>query len=156
MTAEVEMAGYGLLPKPARRRKNAAITKTGLPAEGRLGPTPRWPLAGGSDRELALAEWAAVWRLPVATMWERAGWFHEVAVYVRWLVQAEKGSVEASQEMHMWSDRIGMNPQTMQRLGWVDEPLELLPPALFSAPRPRRRVAAVDPSIISKESDGGA
>lgn len=149
------MAGYGPPPKPAGRRKNTAITKTGLPAEGRGGPTPKWPLAGGSARELA--EWAAVWRLPVATVWERAGWGHEVALYVRWLVQAEKGSVEASREMRMWSDRIGMNPQTMQRLGWVvDEPLEPSPPALFSTPRSHRRVAAVDPSIIGKESERGA
>ncbi len=112
-------------------------------------------MAGGSDRELA--EWAAVWQLPVATVWERTGWCHEVALYVRWLVQAEKGSVEVSREMRMWSDRIGMNPQTMQRLGWiVDEPLEPSLPALCLAPHPRRWVAAVDPSIIGKESDRGA
>lgn len=40
------MAGMGPPPKPddQRRRRNATVAMTKLPAEGRKGPTPRWPL----------------------------------------------------------------------------------------------------------------
>jgi hypothetical protein len=41
------MAGMGPAPKPAdrRARRNASLATTQLPAEGRTGPSPRWPLA---------------------------------------------------------------------------------------------------------------
>ena len=40
------MAGMGPAPKPddQRRRRNATVAMTKLPAEGRKGPAPRWPL----------------------------------------------------------------------------------------------------------------
>lgn len=40
------MAGTGPAPKPAgeRRRRNATVATTKLPAEGRQGPAPLWPL----------------------------------------------------------------------------------------------------------------
>lgn len=40
------MAGMGPPPKPAdqRRRRNATVAMTELPAEGRTGETPEWPL----------------------------------------------------------------------------------------------------------------
>lgn len=40
------MAGMGPAPKPdgQRRRRNATVAMTKLPAEGRTGPVPDWPL----------------------------------------------------------------------------------------------------------------
>ncbi|MFG2679189.1 hypothetical protein [Streptomyces sp. NPDC048392] len=40
------MGGMGPAPKPegARRRRNATVAMTPLPAEGRKGRTPKWPL----------------------------------------------------------------------------------------------------------------
>lgn len=63
-----------------------------LPAAGREGAAPVWPLDGESDRELVL--WVAEWRRPQAVMWERNRQELEVALYVRSLVVAEK--LEAS------------------------------------------------------------
>lgn len=58
-----------------------------LPADGRPGDPPQWPLLGQSDREVEL--WAALWRKPQALMWERLGQELEVALFVRNLAQVE-------------------------------------------------------------------
>jgi hypothetical protein len=49
----INMAGMGPPPKPdgQRRRRNATVAMTRLPAEGRSGTAPRWPL--GEDIETA-------------------------------------------------------------------------------------------------------
>lgn len=63
------MAGMGPPPKPdsQRRRRNAVPGATRLPAEGRTGPAPRWPL--GPDIHTAAR--LAVAREKVAELQER-------------------------------------------------------------------------------------
>jgi hypothetical protein len=62
--------------------------------------------------------WAQIWRIPVAVMWEPAGWTTEVAFYVRALVVAEAGDVKSLAELRQWSDRLGLNPAAMLRNRW--------------------------------------
>jgi hypothetical protein len=61
---------------------------TVLPASGREGAAPLWPLTDAVERELAL--WAGEWSRPQAVMWERQAQELQVAMYVRTLIRAEK------------------------------------------------------------------
>src|SRR5690348_14984546 len=74
-------------PMALRRERDAGEWKV-LPAEGREGATPDWPLTEQSDREAEL--WERLWRMPQAIMWERYGQEFEVALYVRRLGEAEE------------------------------------------------------------------
>lgn len=62
--------------------------------------------------------WADLWKTPQAVMWERMAWTREVAQYVRWKVRAELGSLDASKEARMLSDRLGLSPLSMRNLRW--------------------------------------
>lgn len=72
------------MPGPApkaegqRRRRNAAPTTLKLPAEGRSGNVPTWPLLGRAPRM-----WAELWSLPQAAAWERLRMHRLVAKYVQ-------------------------------------------------------------------------
>lgn len=77
-------------PNALRRdRKSDQATWTLLPASGRKGVTPKWPLPDPTARELA--QWRKEWRRPQAIEWERNGQQDEIAVYVRTLVHSTKG-----------------------------------------------------------------
>lgn len=65
-----------------------------LPAEGRRGPLPEFPLPSASDRELDV--WAGLWRKPQAVLWERNGQDLEVALHVRTFVEAEQPEAGAA------------------------------------------------------------
>jgi hypothetical protein len=141
------MAGNGPAPKDptSRRRRNVAVGKTLLPAEGRIGETPEWPLRtftditahllnedelGDGSKKIPLGRdaqrferrelevWERLWKSPQAVAWERAGAHIDVAVYVRHLVQAEYGDMKAAAEARQWSDRLGLNPKAMRSLLW--------------------------------------
>jgi hypothetical protein len=106
-------------PDPNALRRDRPQDKDGwtmLPAEGRQGATPKWPLATFTDRELEV--WAAIWRTPQAAAWARLGWLHDVALYVRQVVAAEAGSLDDAKEARQWSDRLGLNPSAMLRNRW--------------------------------------
>jgi hypothetical protein len=117
----------GPAPKPesTRRRRNAASTATRLPAEGREGEPPAWPLdrANAAERNL----WSELWSTPQAVAWEALGWDRVVARYCRMLVLAEKRDASAAllTECRQLEDRLGLNPMSMLRLRWeiVDDEL---------------------------------
>lgn len=67
---------------------------TVLPASGRGGEMPHWPLAEALEREMDI--WADEWTRPQAVMWERQGQEIEVAMYVRTLIAAEKHDAPAA------------------------------------------------------------
>jgi hypothetical protein len=154
------MAGRGPAPKdPAqRRRRNKTSTRMALPAEGRKGRAPKWPLmlAEGRDedaskllRKLEAALWRDLWKLPQAVAWERLGYTREVALYVRHQVSAELGSLDHAREARMRSDRLGLTPTALRSLQWeivADELAERR--ETKTSDRPRLR--AVDPAA----SDG--
>lgn len=124
------MAGMGPAPKPAgeRRRRNATVAMTQLPAEGRRDEAPRFPLPpivvkdddGGSEmaREREADLWESLWATPQAVMWERTHAELTVARFVRFSVLAETGNVKAATEARQLEDRLGLNPQAMLRLRW--------------------------------------
>ncbi len=165
------MPGMGPPPKhPSQtRRRNATVPMVELPAEGRQGDPPAWPLipdivtaaqrdlaeakverlradrdeASGSaigpierkldaalerleilerrlahQRDLELALWGDLWRLPQAVQWERLAWTRDVAQYVRHKVLAELGDLDGAREARQWSDRLGLSPLAMLRLRW--------------------------------------
>ena len=121
-----------------RSKKHDQTTWTDLPAEGRRGETPTWPLAApevdrdadAAARRAAVARrrrdaarevelWAELWATPQAVVWERMGWAVEVALYVRLVVQAERtAETKSLAEARMWSDRLGLNPAAMLRNRW--------------------------------------
>jgi len=74
-------------PQALRRDRKTDLGWTVLPAEGRPGEVPEWPLEGESTREAEL--WARFWAKPQAILWERNGQLFEVAMHVRCFAEAE-------------------------------------------------------------------
>lgn len=148
------MAGMGPPPKhpSQRRRSNATVAMTKLPAEGRTGSPPAWPLSMGVDpdqRDRESQLWSQLWTTPQAVAWERMNWAHNVGLYVRWMVAAESGNIKAGTEARQWSDRLGLNPLALLRLRWEiaeDEVAEIR--AEKTTPKPRR-LKAVDTGAVA-------
>lgn len=65
-----------------------------LPALGRAGRAPRWPLFEKSRRENGM--WLRVWRKPQALLWERDRLADQVAMYVRTFCEAAEPGAPAS------------------------------------------------------------
>jgi hypothetical protein len=91
-----------------------------LPAKGRQGDPPPWPLAGrrtAAEREA----WAQLWHTPQAVAWERLGWVRTVARYCRLMVRAERPGATAAIASAATSleDRLGLTPRAMRLLLWV-------------------------------------
>jgi hypothetical protein len=106
-------------PKDAPARRNTRVGPVKLPAEGRSGPTPVWPLVG--DPIEAEAEvWAQLWATPQAVAWERLGWTRTVGRYCRLLVAAEEldASAKVLLEVRQLEDRLGLTPRAMRMLLW--------------------------------------
>ena len=121
-------------PDPNALRRDRKQDKDGwttLP-QRTVAEAPSWPLAtldlGAEDEQVIAATergereldlWRDLWTTPQATAWHRLGWTHEVAMYVRLLVGAERsGETKALAEARMWSDRLGLNPAAMLRNRW--------------------------------------
>lgn len=90
MTSGGARARSGPPPDPSalRRDRNTDAAWTTLPAEGRAGDPPRWPLTDDTPREAEL--WGDLWRRPQAVQWSKLGQELEVALYVRRLAEAER------------------------------------------------------------------
>jgi hypothetical protein len=74
-------------PNALSRDRKSDVGFTVLPASGRVGDPPLWPLTEASPREAVL--WAAFWAKPQAILWERNGQAFEVAMHVRCFAEAE-------------------------------------------------------------------
>lgn len=126
------MPGPAQKPADERARRNRTSAATiQLPAKGRRGRAPRFPLVPpgttidgqrlldevAEARELEV--WAELWKTPQAHAWEQLGWNHNVALYVRCLVAAEFGNSRILPEVRQWTDRLGLSPKAMQTLHWV-------------------------------------
>lgn len=109
----------GPAPDPnALKRERDGATWTTLPADGRPGPPPAWPMPDPTDRELEL--WARLWALPQAIMWESQRQELDVAQYVRRLAEAEQpGSpVAAGTLVRQLGEGLGVSLPGMLRLRW--------------------------------------
>jgi hypothetical protein len=138
-----------------RRRRNAVPGTVYLPAEGREGDPPEFPLVSmtlGED-----VAWRDLWSTPQAVAWERngVGTVRVVARYCRLLCSAEFAalslatSVASAQtlgEVRQLEDRLGLTPMAMLRLRWevvTDELAEAREDATPEA-APVRRIRAVE------------
>jgi hypothetical protein len=103
--------------EPARGARGRGPTR--LPAGGRTGDVPAWPLPGrptGDEREA----WAQLWRTPQAVAWERMEWTRTVARYCRLLVRSEDPDATAALQAQTTAleDRLGLTPKSMRLLLW--------------------------------------
>ena len=89
-----------------------------LPAAGRDGDPPRWPLS--RQRRLERELWASEWRRPQALMWERLGLALEVALYVRQVYRAETAQATAADRTLVLRMResLGLSTSGLQRNRW--------------------------------------
>ena len=74
-------------PNALRRDRKDDAGWTTLPAEGRQGDVPSWPLVDPMPRELEL--WKLFWQKPQAIVWEANGQEFAVAMHIRTLMEAE-------------------------------------------------------------------
>ncbi|TMZ64283.1 hypothetical protein EMG21_29325 [Klebsiella pneumoniae] len=115
-------------PNALRRDRPAdAAGWTTLPADGRTGDPPEWPLLWQTQREHDL--WKREWRRPQAVMWEAYGQQVEVAMYVRLMAVVEdpdnKANTSERQKLfRQYLDSLGLSVQGMLRNRWRIEPPE--------------------------------
>jgi len=103
----------------ALRRDRDKIEFVHLPAEGRTGETPAFPLDRPAQRELTL--WEAEWRRPQAIMWEADGQQLEVGLYVRAVVVAEGDKATAADRglvLRAMSD-LGLTQGGLAKNRWI-------------------------------------
>jgi hypothetical protein len=121
-------ANSGPPPDPnalRRDRKSDAAGWTTLPNEGRKGRVPAWPLPTSTPRERNV--WKELWTKPQAVMWERNGQHHEVALYVRRLVESEAPAtpVALGTLVKQLQESLGLSQPGMLRLRWRIAPNEV-------------------------------
>lgn len=107
-------------PDPnALRRERDAGDWVHLPAAGRQGDPPPWPLTKATATESRL--WAREWARPQAIEWERLGLEQDVAIYVRTLVAAgQRGApVTILQALMRQEESLGISVPGMARNRWV-------------------------------------
>ncbi|MEU4781038.1 hypothetical protein [Micromonospora sp. NPDC023633] len=107
-------------PKDNPARRNARVGPLILPARGREGDPPAWPLPGRASSD-ELAAWAQLWGTPQAVAWERLGWTRTVARYCRAMVRSELPDASAAimGQVTALEDRLGLTPKAMRLLLWT-------------------------------------
>lgn len=112
----------GPTPNPNARRRNARPDWRTLPASGRDGEAPEWPI-GRAPSQAALALWTDLWKTPQAEAWESLGWTRVVARYTKLVLLSEssKASAHMLGEVRQLEDRLGLTPMAMKRLQWEIE-----------------------------------
>jgi hypothetical protein len=126
-------------PPPERnaiRNGRAGADWIRLPAAGRKGAPPAWPLTRGVKRELAI--WDAEWKRPQAIMWEANGQELEVALYVRTLREAEHPKAAASIRTLLvrMQEHLGLSQPGLARNHWIIDSGAAEPTAAPDDPRP--------------------
>lgn len=134
-----------------RDRPDDQASWTLLPAAGREGEPPAWPLLQASER--AAHHWRELWALPQAVMWERLGQRHEVALCVSALAEVEAGGAPVATQRLLRSsmESLGLTVQGMLRNRWrIVGPVAPEPESKPASARPRRsarsRMTVVKPS----------
>jgi hypothetical protein len=107
-------------PKINPQRRNARVGPLILPAEGREGLAPAWPLPDPASPEETVA-WDQLWSTPQAVAWEKLGWTRTVARYCRIMVESERPGAKADVRgaASTMEDRLGLTPKAMRLLLWA-------------------------------------
>ncbi|WP_443714025.1 phage terminase small subunit [Rhodococcus rhodochrous] len=111
----------GPAPNPQARRRNVRPDWRTLPAAGRPGRAPAWPMGKANRQQSAL--WRSLWSTPQAVAWEELGWTRVVARYAQVLLVCESPECTAAMlaEARQLEDRLGLSPMAMKRLQWEVE-----------------------------------
>jgi hypothetical protein len=128
-------------PNPNAARRNARPGVEMLPAKGREGEPPAWPIGDPHPMELAL--WRELWATPQAVAWERHGWTRVVARYCRCVIVAEGLDKDAMSEARQLEDRLGLTPKAMRMLMWQIAPDEVAEKRQETSAGARGRIKAV-------------
>ncbi|MEU9740924.1 hypothetical protein AB0E12_17260 [Micromonospora chersina] len=114
-----------------------------LPAEGRAGDPPAWPLVAPSSRELDV--WRSLWSRPQAVAWQRLGLDVEAALYVRYLTQAELPGAPAALGtlVRQYCDSLGLSVAGLRANRWRIAREETRPTTSTARPSSRTRLALV-------------
>jgi hypothetical protein len=126
---------------PARGTRGRGVLV--LPAEGRKGRTPAWPL-GDSPTAMERALWRDLWKTPQAVEWERLGWTRVVARYARAVISAETNmEPTVMSEARQLEDRLGLTPKAMRLLLWTISVDEVAQKRVETSVGARKRIRAV-------------
>lgn len=123
-------------------RRNARVGPLKLPAGGRTGPTPEWPIPGGASVAL-LKLWHDLWHTPHAVAWEKLEWTRVVARYCLAVEAAEHLDYKAMAEARQLEDKLGLTPKAMRMLLWEITEDELADARDKSTGDARNRIKAV-------------
>ncbi|QVQ51308.1 hypothetical protein J4H86_21200 [Spiractinospora alimapuensis] len=153
-------ATSGPAPDPTALRRNRKSDAAGwrtLPAEGRTGPTPEFPLEDVQPREWDL--WRDLWTRPQAIMWEENGLHFEVALFARTLARAEgdKPRTEDAKLTRQYLESLGLTAPGMARLRWKIAPAdhhEAEETAAGTATKPTARKSARDRLKVVRDGEG--
>lgn len=105
-----------------RRKDLSGLTM--LPAEGREGDPPAWPLLSASRPETDEREaemWSRVWRKPQAIIWERDHLVEVVALFVRQFVEGEASgnSAENRKAIQSYFGALFLTPHSLKSGGYA-------------------------------------
>lgn len=134
-----------------RREPRDAAGWTSLPAEGRDGEPPEWPLSRQTGREREI--WGDLWSRPQAVMWEKLDQRYEVALFARNLRRAEMptASVELQKVVRQYLDSLGLSVAGMLRNRWK---LAAPADAAAKAPAERRPSARTRLKVVGAPGEG--
>lgn len=109
----------GPAPDPdALRRDRESGEWTVLPAQGRPGDPPDWPLTDVQPREWDI--WRILWSKPQGCIWETRGMHLEVALFARRLAEAEQpgASTSLGTLVQRMMDSLGLTTPGMRNNRW--------------------------------------
>ena len=83
------------------------------------GVIPEWPLTDWSPREESL--WGKLWLRPQASQWEALGLDIEVALYVRYLVEAEEPDAKSATRtlVKQYQELLGLSTAGLKMQRWI-------------------------------------
>lgn len=148
-------ARSGPAPDPSALRRDRPSDRDGwvtLPAGGRAGDPPEWPLSGQSSREADL--WVSEWKRPQAVQWEATGAVLEVALYVRRLVEAERPDAPTNLGtlVKQLMEGLGISQDGLAKRRWRIAADELAPKR--AAAKPASRKSARDRFKVVSDEPG--
>lgn len=141
-------------PNALRRARKDDAAWTTLPAEGRSGVAPEWPLTGATPRELVL--WERWWRKPEALLWESDGSIDYVALTVRMFAEAEvtKASAENRKTVRMMMADLYLTRESKDRARIRVASDELAEKRESVAPEARRASARDRMKVVRPDGEG--